>query len=158
MKAITTTFIAVTALVLVGCANNAGPKQTMGTLIGAAGGGLAGAQIGRGKGQLAAVAAGALLGAFIGNEVGQSLDRADRLYAQRNAQRTLENAPTGQTSGWVNPDSGNSGSVTPTQTYRSPDGRYCREYQTTVVVGGRESQGYGTACRQPDGSWQIANN
>ncbi len=158
MKTITTTFIAVTALVLVGCANNAGPKQTMGTLIGAAGGGLAGAQIGRGKGQLAAVAAGALLGAFIGNEVGQSLDRADRLYAQRNAQRTLEYAPTGQTSGWVNPDSGNSGSVTPTQTYRSPDGRYCREYQTTVVVGGRESQGYGTACRQPDGSWQIANN
>ncbi len=158
MRTITTTFVAITALVLAGCANNAGSKQTMGTLIGAAGGGLAGVQIGSGKGQLAAVAAGALLGAFIGNEVGQSLDRADRLYAQRNAQRTLEHAPTGQTSGWVNPDSGHSGTVTPTQTYRSPDGRYCREYQTTVVVGGRESQGYGTACRQPDGSWQIANN
>lgn len=158
MKKMTTTLIAAAALVLAGCAANSGPKQTAGTLIGAAGGGLAGAQIGRGKGQLAAVAVGALLGAFIGNEVGQSLDRADRLYAQRNAQRTLEHAPTGQTSTWVNPDSGNSGSVTPTTTYRSPDGRYCREYQTTVVVGGRESQGYGTACRQPDGSWQIANN
>ncbi len=157
MKTITTTLIAVTALVLAGCANNPGPKQTMGTLIGAAGGGLAGAQIGRGKGQLVAVAVGTLLGALIGNEVGQSLDRADRLYAQRTAQRTLEHAPTGQTSTWVNPDSGNSGSVTPTQTYRSPDGRYCREYQTTVVVGGRQSQGYGTACRQPDGSWRIAN-
>lgn len=158
MRTITTTLIAVSALVLVGCANNPGPKQTMGTLIGAAGGGLAGAQIGRGKGQLAAVAVGTLLGAMIGNEVGQSLDRADRLYARENAQRALELAPTGQSTGWVNPDSGNSGTVTPTQTYQSPDGRYCREYQTTVVVGGRQSQGYGTACRGPDGSWQIANN
>jgi hypothetical protein len=28
-----------------------------------------------------------------------------------------------------------------------------REYQTTVIVGGREVQAYGTACLQPDGSW-----
>ncbi|MEE8203551.1 MAG: hypothetical protein V3R74_07315, partial [Alphaproteobacteria bacterium] len=31
----------------------------------------------------------------------------------------------------------------------------CREYQTTVNVGGQVEQAYGTACRQPDGSWQI---
>ncbi len=29
-----------------------------------------------------------------------------------------------------------------------------REYQTTVVVGGREVDAYGTACLQPDGSWK----
>ena len=28
-----------------------------------------------------------------------------------------------------------------------------REYQTTVFVGGREVDAYGTACLQPDGSW-----
>jgi hypothetical protein len=28
-----------------------------------------------------------------------------------------------------------------------------REYQTTVIVGGREVEAYGTACLQPDGSW-----
>ena len=28
-----------------------------------------------------------------------------------------------------------------------------REYQTTVIVGGREVDAYGTACLQPDGSW-----
>jgi hypothetical protein len=28
-----------------------------------------------------------------------------------------------------------------------------REYQTTVVVGGRKVPAYGTACLQPDGSW-----
>jgi len=29
-----------------------------------------------------------------------------------------------------------------------------REYQTTVVVGGRRVPAYGTACLQPDGAWQ----
>lgn len=34
-------------------------------------------------------------------------------------------------------------------------GNYCREYTRTIAVGGRFESGYGTACRQPDGSWQI---
>ena len=29
-----------------------------------------------------------------------------------------------------------------------------REYQTTVIVGGKEVEAYGTACLQPDGSWR----
>jgi hypothetical protein len=29
-----------------------------------------------------------------------------------------------------------------------------REYQTTVIVGGRNVDAYGTACLQPDGSWK----
>lgn len=29
-----------------------------------------------------------------------------------------------------------------------------REYQTTVTVGGRQVEAYGTACLQPDGSWR----
>lgn len=37
------------------------------------------------------------------------------------------------------------------------DGSYCREYQAVSTVGGRRQQTYGTACMQPDGSWQIAN-
>lgn len=28
-----------------------------------------------------------------------------------------------------------------------------REYTTTIVIGGREQDAYGTACLQPDGSW-----
>ncbi|MFQ5959595.1 MAG: RT0821/Lpp0805 family surface protein [Alphaproteobacteria bacterium] len=137
------------------CANEAGPKQTVGTLVGAGLGGLAGSQIGSGTGQLAAVGAGVLLGGLLGSEVGKSLDKADRLYADRSAQQTLESTPTGQTSTWQNPDSGNSGTFTPTQTYQTAQGQYCREYQTTVTVGGQTEEAYGTACRQPDGSWQI---
>jgi hypothetical protein len=35
------------------------------------------------------------------------------------------------------------------------DGRYCREYTSDVLVGGRVQQSYGRACMQPDGSWEI---
>ncbi|MPY70224.1 MAG: hypothetical protein GEU92_09055 [Alphaproteobacteria bacterium] len=31
---------------------------------------------------------------------------------------------------------------------------YCREYTETVVIGGQTHSAYGTACQQPDGSWQ----
>lgn len=37
----------------------------------------------------------------------------------------------------------------------SNDGRYCREYQNTSRVGGSLQKTYGTACMQPDGSWEI---
>jgi len=37
------------------------------------------------------------------------------------------------------------------------DDRYCREYQSTTRVGGRLQPSYGTACLQPDGSWEIVN-
>jgi hypothetical protein len=30
-----------------------------------------------------------------------------------------------------------------------------REYQTKITVGGKQVQGYGTACLQPDGSWRY---
>ena len=32
---------------------------------------------------------------------------------------------------------------------------YCREYQHTVTIDGKQEKAYGTACRQPDGSWKI---
>ena len=35
--------------------------------------------------------------------------------------------------------------------------RYCREYTDRVQVGGRWQESYGTACLQPDGSWEIVN-
>jgi len=31
----------------------------------------------------------------------------------------------------------------------------CREYQSTTQINGRPQQVYGTACRQPDGSWRV---
>ena len=145
-------------LLVAGCTQNTGNKEIGGTLLGAGLGGMAGAQFGGGKGQLAATAVGVLAGAWLGNEVGKSLDRADRIAAARTAQVTLESAPTGQTATWSNPDSGHSGTVTPVRTYQEPSGAYCREYQQSVTVGGQTERAYGTACRQPDGSWKIINS
>lgn len=34
-------------------------------------------------------------------------------------------------------------------------GQYCREYQQSVTIQGKTQEGYGTACLQPDGSWQM---
>jgi surface antigen len=142
-------------LILTGCAPSMGPKETGGTLIGAAGGAAVGSQIGSGTGRIVAVAIGTLAGALIGQGVGQSLDRADQLAMERNAQYALENTRTQTTTTWRNPDSGNYGSITPVETFQTASGQYCREYTQTVVVAGEKQQAYGTACRQPDGTWKI---
>jgi len=134
-----------------------GPKQTIGTLGGAALGGLAGAQIGSGSGKLAAVAVGTLLGAFIGSEVGKSLDKADQVYAEQTTSDALEENRSGQRSTWENPDSGNSGTVTPTRTTYNDAGQPCREYQQTITVGGKTQTAYGTACRDANGDWRIVS-
>jgi surface antigen len=144
------------ALPLGACADmQANPKTTAGTLVGAGTGALIGSQFGGGSGQLITTAIGALAGAWAGGEVGKSLDRADRLAMQDTTQRSLETAPTRQPTQWRNPDTGNYGSVTPTRTFQSASGEACREYQQTITVGGRTEEGYGTACRQPDGTWKI---
>ncbi len=36
-----------------------------------------------------------------------------------------------------------------------PSEPYCREYTQSLKIGNALQQGYGTACRQPDGSWQL---
>jgi surface antigen len=72
-------------------------------------------------------------------------------------QQSLETAPSGTTTSWRNPDSGNYGTITPQPAYQSSGGGYCREFQQTVTVGGRQESAYGTACRQPDGTWKVVS-
>jgi surface antigen len=140
-----------------GCASDTlGPKTTIGGLGGAAAGGLLGAASG-GRHRGEKIAAGVLIGGLLGGALGNVLDQRDRELAQRNAQLALETAPTGSYSEWRNPDNGHSGSFTPTRTYQDPSGAYCREYHQSIIVAGERQQGYGTACRQPDGSWRIVN-
>ncbi len=130
-------------------------KEHIGGIGGAVAGAWLGSNVGKGKGNIAAIAAGTLLGAYLGKEVGASLDRADLAYYNQTSQYALESAPTGTTSTWKNPDSGNYGTITPTETYQADSGKYCREYSQTITVGGKTEKAYGTACRQPDGSWEI---
>lgn len=134
----------------------AGTKQTIGGLGGAVAGGLLGAQVGDGKGQLIATGAGVLLGGLLGSEIGSSLDNADKAYAMQ-AQNQAFSAPVGEKISWNNPQSGNSGIVTPVRDGYASSGRYCREYQQEITVGGKRESAYGTACQKPDGSWEIVS-
>ena len=149
--------VLIVSLGLVACAQDAGPKQQGGTVVGAVAGGLLGSTIGKGRGQVAAIAIGAVLGGIVGSEVGKSLDKADRAYMHRTTQESLEYGRSGETSSWVNPDNQHSGTVTPTRTVRVESGGPCREFQQTVTIDGRSERAYGTACRQADGSWKIQN-
>jgi len=135
-----------------GCATiEDNPKTSIGAFGGAAFGGLIAAAAGGGGPAIAgAVIGGALLGGLAGN----MLDQRDKRMAAEAQQRALETAPTGQPVSWTNPDTGHTGAVTPTRTYQS-EGGYCREFQNDVVIGGKSEKAYGTACRQPDGSWKV---
>jgi len=155
MRSLHLPLIGLLTVALAACAQvEDAPKQSAGTVVGAGLGALAGSQIGGGRGQLAATAIGTLLGAWAGSEIGKSLDRADRIAATHATNRALEHNPTGTPSTWRNPDSGHRGTVTPTRTFQS-GGRDCREYEHRVFIDGQSETLRGTACRQPDGTWEA---
>jgi surface antigen len=128
------------AFLLVGCADY-GPKEAAGGLITSGAGAYAGSLIGMGTGNLAAIGGGALLGALVGSNIGRSLDRADRLSRQPATTGTAGAVP-------LTAYAGTYGTV-------RPRGGECREYRQTVKIGDEEREAYGTACREPDGSWRI---
>ncbi|MFN3234790.1 MAG: RT0821/Lpp0805 family surface protein [Gammaproteobacteria bacterium] len=138
------------AAVLTGCADTT--KQDIGTVTGGVIGGLVGSRFGGGSGQVVAAVAGTVVGAVIGGAIGKSMDKTDKLAAQK----TLESTPTGQSATWKNPDTGNSYTMTPTKTYQA-HGTYCRDYVTNAWIDGQQQQVHGTACRKADGSWHNVN-
>ena len=144
--------LGVTACAQSGGAGSGGPSgQTMGTVGGAALGGLAGSRFGGGSGQLAATAAGTLLGAYLGNRLGRGFDERDQTAAQRAERDALaSNSP----SSWSNPETDHRGTVQPLRTY-ARDGRTCREYSHTVHIDGRAEEARGTACQTADGGWEV---
>lgn len=147
-KLAVSTFMAV----MLSACSTAPSKQDQGVIIGAIAGGLLGNQVGGGSGRVLATIVGTVAGAAIGGSIGRSMDETDRM----NTAAALENVRTGVSSTWVNPDSGYEYVVTPTNTYESGAGP-CREYTMDATIGGNTEQVYGTACRQADGSWQVAD-
>ncbi len=140
-----------------GSTTGMGNKQMIGGATGAVLGGVLGAQVGKGSGQLVGVGVGALLGTLLGSELGASLDKADLAYAQQAANRAYT-APVGQSISWNNPDSGNSGTITPTREgVSNTSGRTCREYTQTIYVEGRQQTAVGQACKNSDGTWSVMN-
>ena len=141
--------VVMTALALSACQTPLTQEQGS-MVIGGLIGGAVGSQFGHGSGRTAAVILGTLAGVAVGGSVGRSMEERDRYMTAQ----TLETVRTGVPSQWVNPDTGYRYTVLPTRTYGSDEGP-CREYQVSAVIGGRVEQMWGTACRQPDGSWRA---
>jgi surface antigen len=150
MKKILSLTLIGSMLFLSGCKNN----QDTGALTGAVVGGILGSTLGKGEGKVLATGIGAMAGMFLGSEIGKKLDEHDKLMMQNAQLKSLETSKTGHTTSWNNPDSGNRGEFIPTKTYQA-NNTYCREYTQNVYIGGELHKAYGTACRQPDGSWKI---
>ncbi len=148
--------LTVMAVEIVGCTPG---NNTMGaTGAGALAGGLIGNELFHGKNAFAGVLAGALVGGIVGNQIGQYMDRQDKI----NMQSAIINTPVNQQASWTSDKAGPNGqpvtyTVRPVRNYKTASHQYCREYQTTVTVGGEAKKAYGKACRQPDGSWKIAS-
>jgi surface antigen len=128
-------------------------NQDVGTVSGAVAGGLLGSTIGQGGGQLVAIGAGTLLGAYLGGAIGKHMDEQDQIKMNR----ALESNNVGQPAYWHNAKTDTSYKVTPVKNVTVNGNKYCREYQTTATIAGKQQQMYGKACRQPDGSWKAVS-
>ena len=156
-------FSLLTLIVLLsGCAANVqtnstqqGPKESAGAISGMIiGGALANDMAGDSRNKSLATVLGAFVGGVIGQNISAQLDERDRLLAGEAYNTALEYNATDKAAEWRNPDTGNYGRVIPVATYRQ-NGRYCREFTQEIFIGGEKQTGYGRACRQPDGSWEI---
>lgn len=128
-------------------------NQDTGVIAGGIAGGLIGNTIGGGSGRILATAAGAIAGAVIGGAIGRNMDRTDRLRMNQ----ALDNNPIGEPAYWRNPNSHTHYEVVPVKDVNIDGNPYCREYRTVAHIAGKKQQVYGTACRQPDGTWQAVN-
>ena len=146
---LTTVGIVSSLFILHGCETTSHVQQ--GEVIGAVLGGVVGAQVGGGDARTAAIILGTIAGSMIGRHIGQSMDDTDRMMTAR----ALNDSRTGESTSWVNPDTGYRYTVTPTRTYEDSGGP-CREFQLDATVGGQTNQDiYGTACLQSDSSWLV---
>lgn len=126
-----------------------------GAILGGAIGGVTGAVVGANASHhhpWEAATGGSILGVLLGSAIGHAVDAGDQ-YCTTQAVVT---APIGRPVYWVNPATGMQYQVAPTRQYQQW-GTTCRDYQASAVINGRWQQIHGTACLQPDGSWQMVN-
>jgi hypothetical protein len=56
---------------------------------------------------------------------------------------------------WRNPDTGNTGTITPERAFVLAGTVKCREYLEHITLGGNEGVVLNTACQQADGTWRT---
>lgn len=152
MKKIFLLGVSALLLLMTSCDQGMYTKGVQGAGMGAAGGAVLGQIIGRNhQATLIGAAVGGLLGYIVGNE----MDKKDRM--QLNS--AYENVPSGQTTSWHNPDTGNSYQVTPQPAYREPgNSQPCRRAEIIATIDGKREKTYTTACRDNNGQWKLQNS
>lgn len=81
------------------------------------------------------------------------LTEQDVILASDNLQRSLEFLEDGETRRWTNTSNGHQGAITPTETYLSAGGAFCRNYREDLQLGDRAEQFHHTACRDDQAGW-----
>lgn len=141
------------SMLLAGCGANGPTREDTGMVLGGVAGGIVGNTIGKGRGNTLATVAGVLVGGIVGSQIGRSLDERDRVLAQEAEYEALERGNSGVARQWRNPDNGRYGEIVPSKPYKR-GANDCRDYTHTIYMDGRPQQMRGTACRNPDGTWQ----
>lgn len=93
-------------------------------------------------------------GGIIGKVIGAELDSADRRAALDAEFRALEYGRTGVPVQWRGRNGRTWGDVWAGARYQINDFA-CRDYTHTIVIGGETQTARGTACRQPNGTWEA---
>lgn len=79
----------------------------------------------------------------------------EQVLAAATRQQALEYLPRRASMEWRASDGQSSGRITPTRTFRGYDGRYCREFDETVVAGSFTDTFRDIRCRTADGRWLM---
>lgn len=87
-----------------------------------------------------------------GTGAGGSPFVSDQQIVDVTVQHALEFKPIGEGANWSNPNTGNSGTVTPVRAYQNANGDNCREFQQTT---GKAVPTMSSACRDASGVWHV---
>lgn len=139
-------------LIVAGCSAG-GPSVTTGAIPGANPTAVIGSPIGSGAGE---GTVGAVEGGLMGADVGLSLNDTDREAALKAEYEALEYGRSGVPVTWRGRSGENRGEIRVGSTYQV-NSLDCREYTHNVWIGGRPRVVKGTACREPDGVWQVVS-
>lgn len=89
----------------------------------------------------------------------EQMSPADVDMAEETMQTTLETVGDNASLEWTNPQTGNGGRFTPTRTYQTEGGYFCRDFTEELTVAG---QSYtfedNHVCRADDGVWRFADS
>lgn len=90
---------------------------------------------------------------LVTGQVGRRMDPVDQYCVAQ----ILEFGRSGRRVAWYHPERDAAFRVIPLRAYEAEPGRYCREFAARAWIAGRSEQAYGTACRQADGTWEMAD-